>query len=83
MHGSAPDISGQGVANPIAEMLSFAMALRYSFDLADDADLIEQAIRNVLRSGMRTPDIMAPDCAKVSTAVMGDSILRELDKLAA
>ncbi|MDJ0894230.1 MAG: 3-isopropylmalate dehydrogenase [Alphaproteobacteria bacterium] len=83
VHGSAPDITGQGVANPIAEMLSFAMALRYSFDLAEDADLIEQAIKNVLRSGMRTPDIMAPGSAKVSTNVMGDSILRELDKLAA
>ena len=59
------------------------MALRYSFDLAEDADLVERAIRNVLRSGMRTPDIMASGCAKVSTTVMGDSILRELDKLAA
>ena len=83
VHGSAPDITGRGIANPIACLLSFAMALRYSFDLADDADLIESAVATVLAGGMRTADIMQPKKAKVSTGVMGDSILRELDKLGA
>ncbi|MEQ9183235.1 MAG: isocitrate/isopropylmalate family dehydrogenase, partial [Thalassobaculaceae bacterium] len=81
VHGSAPDIAGKGMANPIAEMLSFAMLLRYSFDMAEDADLLEKAIDNVLAGGMRTADIMAPGKAKVSTATMTDSILKELDKL--
>ena len=83
VHGSAPDIAGRDVANPIATLLSFAMALRYSFDLGDDAKLIEQAITNVLAGGLRTADIMQPGKARVSTSVMGESIVRELDKLAA
>jgi 3-isopropylmalate dehydrogenase len=83
VHGSAPDIAGQGAANPIATLLSFAMALRYSFDLPDDADLIETAVKNVLAGGMRTGDIMQPGKARVSTTVMGESLIRELDKLAA
>ncbi|HEY9567596.1 MAG TPA: 3-isopropylmalate dehydrogenase [Thalassobaculum sp.] len=83
VHGSAPDIAGQGIANPIAELLSFAMLLRYSFDMAEDADLIEKAIDNVLSSGLRTADIMQPNKARVSTGVMTDSILKELDKLVA
>ncbi|MEQ8695271.1 MAG: isocitrate/isopropylmalate family dehydrogenase, partial [Bauldia litoralis] len=85
VHGSAPDIAGQGIANPIASLLSFAMALRYSFDLGEEADLLETAIGNVLASGMRTADIMPannPKVAKVSTGGMGDTILRELGKLA-
>jgi 3-isopropylmalate dehydrogenase len=82
VHGSAPDIAGRKMANPIAALLSFTMMLRYSFDEADDADLIEQAIQNVLAGGLRTADIMQDGKAKVSTDVMGDSILRELDKLA-
>ncbi len=81
VHGSAPDIAGKGVANPVAMMLSFAMALRYSFDLDDDADLIERAIENVLSTGVRTADIMQPGMARVSTNVMGDAILREMGKL--
>ncbi|WP_321395273.1 3-isopropylmalate dehydrogenase [Emcibacter sp.] len=81
VHGSAPDIAGQGVANPIATILSFAMALRYTFDLADEADLVEKAVNGVLEGGMRTADIMQPGKAKVSTSVMGDSILREMEKL--
>ncbi len=84
VHGSAPDIAGQGIANPIACLLSFAMALRYSFDLGEEADLLETAIGNVLASGMRTADIMPadnPKVAKVSTGGMGDTILRELGKL--
>ncbi len=83
VHGSAPDIAGQRLANPIAALLSFAMMLRYSFDENDDAALIEQAIKNVLAGGLRTADIMQPGKAKVSTDVMGDAILRELEKLAA
>ncbi len=81
VHGSAPDIAGQGQANPVAALLSFAMMLRYSFALEDDAELIETATRNVLNSGIRTTDIMTPGMARVSTGVMGDSILRELRKL--
>ena len=83
IHGSAPDIAGKGIANPMAQMLSFAMLLRYSFGLEDDAALIERACTNVLASGIRTADVMVPGAAKVGTSVMGDSVLRELDKLAA
>jgi 3-isopropylmalate dehydrogenase len=82
VHGSAPDIAGKDIANPIATLLSFAMALRYSFDLAEDAALIERAVQNVLAGGIRTADIMQPGKARVSTSVMGDTLLRELDKLA-
>jgi 3-isopropylmalate dehydrogenase len=83
VHGSAPDIAGRDLANPIATLLSFAMMLRYSFDMEEDAATIERAIENVLNGGMRTADIMGPGMARCSTGVMGDSILRELDKLAA
>ena len=83
VHGSAPDIAGQGKANPLAALLSFAMALRYSFDLPEDADLIEAAVGVVLAGGMRTQDVMQPGKARVSTTVMGDALLRQLDKLAA
>jgi 3-isopropylmalate dehydrogenase len=81
IHGSAPDIAGRDVANPIASLFSFAMCLRYSFDLAAEADLIEKAVAQVLKGGMRTADIMATGMARCSTTVMGDSILRALDKL--
>ncbi len=81
VHGSAPDIAGKNVANPIATILSFAMALRYSFDLGDIADLIERAVNMVLDGGLRTADIMQPGKAKVSTSVMGNSILQALDKI--
>jgi 3-isopropylmalate dehydrogenase len=83
IHGSAPDIAGKGVANPLAQILSFAMLLRYSFDMNDEAKLIETACTKVLSSGLRTADIMAPGTARVGTSVMGESILRELDKLTA
>ncbi|MBL8670874.1 MAG: 3-isopropylmalate dehydrogenase [Alphaproteobacteria bacterium] len=82
VHGSAPDIAGQGKANPLAMMLSFAMMLRYSFDMDEQADMVESAIKSVLATGMRTPDIMTKGAARVSTSTMGDAILRELDKLA-
>ena len=81
VHGSAPDIAGKNVANPIATILSFAMALRYSFDRGEMADLIERAVNMVLDGGLRTADIMQEGKAKVSTSVMGDSILQALDKL--
>jgi 3-isopropylmalate dehydrogenase len=83
IHGSAPDIAGKGVANPLGQMLSFAMLLRYSFDMAEDAALIEQACTRVLASGLRTADVMAPGMAQVGTTVMGQSVLRELEKLVA
>jgi len=83
IHGSAPDIAGKGLANPLAQILSFAMLLRYSFGMTEDAALIERACTNVLASGLRTADIMATGTARVGTGVMGESILRELDKLAA
>ena len=81
VHGSAPDIAGRDIANPIASLFSFAMCLRYSFDLVAEADLIEKAAAQVLKGGLRTTDIMAPGMARCSTMVMGDSIIRALDKL--
>ena len=83
IHGSAPDIAGKGIANPLAQLLSFAMLLRYSFDMEEDAALIERAATNVLASGLRTADVMAANSAKVGTKVMGEAVLRELDKLTA
>ena len=81
VHGSAPDIAGKDVANPLASILSFAMMLRYSFDLAEEADLVENAVRRALAAGVRTSDIAEPD-TRVSTRVMGDTVLRELEKSA-
>ena len=83
VHGSAPDIAGQNLANPIATILSFAMALRYSYDLGADADLVENAVQDVLAAGYRTGDIMQPGMTRTSTTGMGDAILAALDKLAA
>ncbi len=81
IHGSAPDIAGRGVANPLAQILSLAMMLRHSFSLADEAARIEAAVVRVLANGLRTADIMAPGAARVGTGVMGESVLRELDKV--
>ncbi|MGN8800639.1 3-isopropylmalate dehydrogenase [Candidatus Merdisoma sp. HCP28S3_D10] len=72
--GSAPDIAGQDIANPIATILSAAMMLRYSFDLDREADAIEQAVQQVLTEGWRTGDIMSEGCKRVGTAEMGDLI---------
>jgi 3-isopropylmalate dehydrogenase len=83
VHGSAPDIAGDGKANPIAMLSSFSMMLRYSFDLEDEADLIDKAIDTVLAGGLRTGDIMQPKKARVSTKVMGEAIVAELERLAA
>ncbi|GBQ83540.1 3-isopropylmalate dehydrogenase [Gluconacetobacter johannae DSM 13595] len=81
IHGSAPDIAGKGLANPLAQILSFSMLLRYSFGMDAEAELIETAVSNVLASGLRTADIMSPGMAQVGTAVMGEAVVRELDKL--
>lgn len=82
VHGSAPDIAGKGIANPLATLLSFGMMLRYSFDMGAEADLLDKAVTNVLNGGLRTADIMQEGKARVSTSVMGESIVSELDKLA-
>ena len=83
VHGSAPDIAGLGKANPLATLLSFGMALRYTFDLPEQADLIDASVSNVLAGGLRTRDIMQAGMAEVSTDTMGESLLREMDKVAA
>jgi 3-isopropylmalate dehydrogenase len=80
VHGSAPDIAGQGKANPIACILSFAMALRYSFDLGDEAARIEKAVEKVLADGLRTADLLGPEGGTpVGTVAMGDAIIAALD----
>ena len=77
---SAPDIAGQGKANPIACILSFAMALRYSFDAGEQAARLEAAVEKVLADGVRTPDLVGPDGgAAATTAEMGDAIVAALD----
>ncbi len=73
-HGSAPDIAGKGVANPLATILSAAMMLRYSLNKAEQADRIEKAVRKVLEAGYRTGDIATPGCRQVGTAEMGDAV---------
>jgi 3-isopropylmalate dehydrogenase len=78
VHGSAPDIAGKGLANPIAMIGSFAMALRYSFGMADWADRLEAAIASVLAQGLRTADIAGPGAQPVPTRVMGAGILKAL-----
>ena len=83
VHGSAPDIAGEGKANPIAMVTSFAMMLRYSFDLATEADLVENAVSRVLADGLRTADIMQEGMTEVSTAAMGDAVIAALETLAA
>ncbi|MGC9364621.1 MAG: 3-isopropylmalate dehydrogenase [Fidelibacterota bacterium] len=77
--GSAPDIAGQGIANPIAQILSAAMLLRYSFDMVIAAEDVECAVEKVLNNGFRTSDIWQKNCRKVGTAEMGDQILKQLE----
>ena len=79
VHGSAPDISGQGIANPIAEIASFAMALRYSFNLTEEAKMIEDSISAALDQGIRTPDIMQDGMKKVGTKEISDAIIAEMN----
>jgi 3-isopropylmalate dehydrogenase len=81
IHGTAPDIAGQGIANPLAAILSAAMLLRHSLDRADDAARIEQAVEQVLMRGLRTRDIHTPEATLVGTREMGDAVVRELEAL--
>jgi 3-isopropylmalate dehydrogenase len=78
VHGSAPDIAGQGKANPLATILSLSMALRYSLSRGDLADMVEAAVQVVLNEGTRTADIMAESCTEVSTSAMGNAVLEAL-----
>ena len=78
IHGSAPDIAGKGIANPIAAVLSFAMALRYSLDLDSEADVLEKAVHDVLNDGLRTKDITTKGMKEVSTSEMGTAIISKL-----
>jgi 3-isopropylmalate dehydrogenase len=78
IHGSAPDISGKNLANPLATILSAAMMLRYTFNLAEAADRVESAVRTVLQQGFRTADIFAPETRKVGTTEMGDAVVAAL-----
>ena len=78
IHGSAPDIAGKGVANPLATILSLAMMLRYSLDQAELAGRIERAVNQALDSGLRTPDIHSEGCRQVGTAEMGDAVVAAL-----
>ena len=77
-HGSAPDIAGKDIANPIATVLSAAMMLRYSFDLDKEADAIEAAVKKVLQDGYRTVDIMSKGCTQVGCKQMGDLLAERI-----
>ena len=81
VHGSAPDIAGKGIANPLAQFMSFAMLLRYSFDQGAEADLLEAAVDNALQS-TRTGDIMTPGCTETGTDGMTAAVLDAMDRLA-
>ncbi len=83
VHGSAPDIAGKGLANPIAMIASFGMALRYSFDMGKEADLIDKAVAATLDKGLRTADIKSDGTTLIGTSQMGDAIIAEMAKLAA
>lgn len=80
-HGSAPDIAGQGIANPLATILSVSMLLRYSFASGSSADAIEKAVSQVLDQGLRTGDILSAGCTRVGTAEMGDAVAQALKNL--
>ncbi len=81
IHGSAPDIAGKGVANPLASILSAAMMFRYSFGWAAEADQLETAVKNVLNAGIRTADIAAKGQKTVGTVAMGDAVIEALNRL--
>ncbi len=78
VHGSAPDIAGKNIANPIASILSLSMALKYSLDLDKEAEQLDKAVQSVLDDGLRTKDIMSKNMKEVSTSVMGDAIIAKL-----
>ena len=81
VHGSAPDIQGEGKANPLATILSYSMMLRYSFDMGKQADNLDQAVQNVLAKNLRTADIMSEGMTQLSTQDMGKAVVAELEKL--
>src|SRR5258706_1586055 len=81
VHGSAPDIAGRNLANPIAAILSMAMMLRYSFDRSDDADRVERAVRAAVADGYRTGDIFEPGLKRVGTAEMGNAIVEAVGRI--
>ena len=83
VHGSAPDIAGKGIANPIAMLASYGMALRYSLNMAKQADQIDQAIAAALAQGLRTADIKSEGAKVVTTGQMGDAVIGEMEKLVA
>src|SRR5690606_18843596 len=83
VHGSAPDIAGRGIANPIAMIASFAMCLRYSFNMIDEAERVEKAIAAVLDDGLRTGDLMSEGKTEVTTGQMGDAIVEKFRVLSA
>ena len=83
VHGTAPDIAGQDLANPLAAILSVAMMLRHSFGREDDARRIERAVRRVLAEGLRTGDIFQPGCTRVGTQAMGDAVVAALGRASA
>ncbi|MGK7871001.1 3-isopropylmalate dehydrogenase [Falsiroseomonas sp. E2-1-a20] len=83
VHGSAPDIAGKDLANPLASILSAAMMLRHSLGQPEAATRLEQAVRRVLAEGLRTPDIMEPGATQVGTEAMGDAVARELARMPA
>ena len=79
MHGSAPDIAGKNIANPIATILSLSMALKYSLNLDKEANLLDEAVQQVLDDGLRTKDIMSADKKEVTTTDMGDVKLSQIE----
>ena len=81
IHGTAPDIAGQNIANPLAAILSVAMMLRYTFDLETHSSRVEQAVRAVLADGYRTGDIFQPGCKKIGTREMGDAVVEAVKRL--
>ena len=78
VHGTAPEIAGKDLANPLASILSMAMMLRLSFGLHEQAAQVEAAVRRVLARGLRTPDIVQPNCQRVGTRAMGDAVVAAL-----
>ena len=80
VHGSAPDIAGKNIANPVASILSFSMALRYSLNLDKEANELDKAVQKVLDDGLRTKDILSKGNKEVSTKAMGDAIIAYLQK---
>jgi 3-isopropylmalate dehydrogenase len=82
VHGSAPDIAGKGIANPLAMILSFGMMLRYSFGLGVEADLVDRAVQDVLSAGIRTADIVEPGQKPIGTMAMAEAVVKELGRLA-